>query len=52
MPQIPTVRTRSFAIVMKRSCRARNEIAKPTYHHFGVLRRTTEAILSVTPAGV
>ncbi len=52
MPQIPTVRTRSFAIVMKRPWAARNEIANPTYHHFGVLRRTTALILSVTVAGV
>ena len=52
MPQIPTVWTSSFAIVTKRSWSARNEIAKPTYHHFGVLRRTTALILSVTVAGV
>src|SRR5664279_2048745 len=51
MPQIPTVRTRSFAIVTKRSWAARNEIAKPTYHHLGVFRRTTALILSVTVAG-
>src|SRR5262245_22136084 len=29
-----------------------NEMAKPRYHHFGVLRSTTELILSVTVPGV
>src|SRR5829696_7532109 len=52
MPQMPTPFANSQVTQKRNSIRRLKEMPKPTYHHFGVLRSTTELILSVTVPGV